>query len=215
MSKLKLLNVAKGIINIILITFILLNIIKFRNINLIKGKCYYNNIIKKICANNKMYYIVNCSFTNNNYSTCVSNNYIEKDIDCYLCNIKDNIYYIENTYCSLTNFIDIISSYLIIILLLNIIFNLLLMRIKRKGKKENIIKKLFYNKINLQNDDTCSICLTNFNDNSDNSNNKYEYIIKTNCKPIGHCFCYPCAKIWFKNNISCPYCRQIIIELIK
>jgi hypothetical protein len=211
MNELKILNVAKIIINIILVTFILLNIIKFRNINLIKGKCYYNKIIKTICTNNKMHYIVNCSFTNNNYSKCVSYNYIEKDIDCYLCNIKDNIYYVENTYCSLTNFIDIISFYIIIILLLNIIFNLLLRRIKRRNIKENKIKKLFYNKINLQNDDMCSICLTNFNDEIDHKN---EYIIKTNCKPIGHCFCYPCAKIWFKKNKICPYCRQFIIELL-
>lgn len=213
MNKLKLLNIAKIITNIILVIFIILNIIKFININQIKGKCYYNNIIKTICTNNKLYYIVNCSFTSNNYTKCLSYNYIEKDIDCYLCNIKDNYYYIENTYCSITNFIDIITIYIILILLINIFFKLLLRRIKRKGKKENIIKNLFYNKINLQNDDNCSICLTNFNDDND-EDNKHDYIIKTNCKPIGHCFCYPCAKIWFKNNKSCPYCRQIIIELL-
>jgi hypothetical protein len=158
-----------------------------------------------------MHYIVNCSFIKNNYSKCVSYNYIEKDIDCYLCNIKDNIYYIENTYCSLKNFIDIISFYMIIILLLNIIFKLLLRRIKKKDKKENKIKKLFYKKINLQNEDICSICLTNFNDDIDLKN---DYIIKTNCKPVDHYFCYPCAKIWFKQNKICPYCRQPIMELL-
>jgi hypothetical protein len=208
MTKLKLLNIAKILINIILVIFIILNIIKFININQNRGKCYYNNIIKTICTNNKLHYIVNCSFTNNNYSKCVSYNYIEKDINCYLCHIKDNIYYVENTYCSLTNFIDVITIYIIIILFMNIFFNLLLRRIKRKEYKENILTKLFYKKENLQNDDICSICLTNFIDDENN------YIIKTNCKPINHYFCYSCAIIWFKKNKACPYCRQIIIELI-
>jgi hypothetical protein len=211
MNLIKLLNITKIIINIFLVTFILLNIIKFKNLNLIKGKCYYNKIIKTICTDNKMHYLVNCSFIKNNYSKCVSYNYIEKDIDCYLCNIKDNIYYIEYTYCSLTDFIDTISFYIILISLLNIILNLLLIRIKKRDKEENIIKKLFYNKINLQNDDMCSICLTNFNDEIYYKN---DYIIKTNCKPIGHYFCYPCAKIWFTQNKICPYCRQSIIELL-
>ncbi len=211
MNKIKLLNIIKIIVNIILVTFILINIINFSNINFIKGKCFYNKIIKTFFTNNKMYFIINCSFTINNYSKCVSYNYIEKDIDCYLCNIKDNIYFIENTYCSLTNFINTILFYLIVISLLNIIFKLLLRRIKKKNNKENKIKKLFYNKINLQNNDMCSICLTNFNDEIDLIN---DFIIKTNCKPIGHCFCYPCAKIWFEQNKICPYCRQTIIELL-
>ena len=53
----------------------------------------------------------------------------------------------------------------------------------------------------------CSICLTNFED-------KYNFVIKTNCNPVNHIFCYSCSKKWFVNNNSCPYCRQVVVEFL-
>ncbi len=202
------LNIIIIFFNIFFVSLILFKIIKFINTKFIYGKCFYNNMTNTICSADKIYYVVNCSFENHNHRKCLSYNYIEKDIDCYLCDIKDNIYYIENTYCGLAKFINDICSYIMIIFEINCIFYLFLKKIKKYNKKENIIKNLLYNKINIQSDDICTICLENFNNDIDIQN---DFIIKTNCKPIGHYFCYTCAKIWFSKNKICPYCRQTVI----
>ena len=80
------------------------------------------------------------------------------------------------------------------------------------------IKILSYNKSDLlknnkennnleEDNNVCSICLTNFED-------KYDFVIKTNCVPVNHFFCYSCSKKWFNDNNNCPYCRQIIPEFL-
>jgi len=95
-----------------------------------------------------------------------------------------------------------------IILEINCILHLFLKNIKKNNKKVNFINNLFYKKINIHDDELCSICLENFKDEFDIKN---DFIIKTNCKPKSHYFCFTCAKIWFTKNKTCPYCRQVVI----
>ena len=98
--------------------------------------------------------------------------------------------------------------YIFLVLIINLV--LIVFKKNETVLPTRNIKILSYNKSNLEEENNvCSICLTNFED-------KYDFVIKTNCVPVNHFFCYSCSKKWFvdNNNHTCPYCRQIIIEFL-
>jgi hypothetical protein len=155
------------------------------------------------------YYIYNCSFQKNNYSnTCLSNRYLDKHAKCYICDIKDNYIYVQKYYCDFEDLVHKIFFYIFLVLTINLVF--VVFKKNETILPERNIKILSYDKSNLlinNDDNVCSICLTNFED-------KYDFVIKTNCAPVNHFFCYSCSKKWFNNNNNCPYCRQIVVEFL-
>jgi hypothetical protein len=195
------------LLNIFYFLIITYEFILYNDTTLVEGVCYHNNAVNIIFLDFDTYYINNCSFFKKNHSNiCLSNRYIEKDSICYICDVKSNFIFVKKYSCDLENIICKMFFHIFIILTINLILFAL-------KKNENIspkknIKILSYNKSNLLNyNNICSICLTNFED-------KYNFVIKTNCNPVNHIFCYSCSKKWFNNNNNCPYCRQIVIEFL-
>ena len=203
------------------------------NINYIDGICFHNDVILITYLDYDTYYIYNCSIKEvldtslivehalcaccsikkqNYLNICLSNRYMEKESKCYICNLKNNYIYVQINYC---NFDEIINNIFFNIMCVIIINLILIILKKNQNQNQNIvlsnkknIKVLSYNKININKEnDICSICLSNFED-------KYDFIIKTNCIPVNHFFCYSCSKLWFNNNSKCPNCRQIIKEFL-
>ena len=198
----------RNILNILYFMIILYEIFSYKNTNFIKGVCYHTDIVKVIYIEQNLYYINNCTFIQKNYSNiCLSDRYIEDNTECYMCNRDNNLIYIQKYTCDIENLIHNIFFYVFIILILNLVFVILQQDKQNNKRPKKNIKSLSYNKNNLLTDDVCSICLTNYEDN-------YNFVIKTNCSPINHIFCYSCSKKWFNNNMYCPYCRQIVIEFI-
>jgi hypothetical protein len=197
------------LLNIFYFFVLTYELLSYKNKIFIEGECHHNDIVSIMYLDYDTYYIYNCSFQKNNYSnTCLSNRYLDKDAKCYICDIKDNYIYVQKYYCDFEDMIHNIFFNIFIILTINLVFIVL-------KKNENILPKrnikiLSYDKSNLlinNDDNVCSICLTNFED-------KYDFVIKTNCTPINHFFCYSCSKKWFVDNHNCPYCRQIIPEFL-
>lgn len=179
----------------------------YNNINYIDGICFHNDVILITYLDYDTYYIYNCSFKKHDYlNICLSNRYMEKESKCYICNFKNNYIYVQKNYCDFDEIINNIFFNIICVIIINLILIIL-----KKNQNQNIvlsnkknIKVLSYNKININKEnDICSICLSNFED-------KYDFIIKTNCIPVNHFFCYSCSKLWFKNNSNCPNCRQLV-----
>lgn len=198
------------LLNIFYFFVITYEILSYKNSVFVEGECQHQDIVSIMYLDYDTYYIYNCSFKKQNYSNiCLSNRYIEKDSKCYICDTKNNFIYVQKYSCDLEEIIHKVFFYIFIILTINLIFVVF-------KKNENILPKknikiLSYDKSNLptnnNDNDTCSICLTNYED-------KYNFVIKTNCTPVNHIFCYSCSKKWFVNNNSCPYCRQVITEFL-
>ena len=209
----------RNMLNILYFIIILYEIFSYKNINFIKGVCYHRrDIVNTIYIEQNLYYINNCTFIQKNYSNvCLLDRYIEDNTECYMCNTDNNLIYIrkyschswhaQQRSCNIENLIHNIFFYVFIILIINLFFVILQQDKQNNKRPKKNIKSLSYNKNNLHQDDVCSICLTNYEDN-------YNFVIKTNCSPINHIFCYSCSKKWFNNNMYCPYCRQIVIEFI-
>jgi hypothetical protein len=197
------------LLNIFYFFVLTYEILSYNNKNYIEGECHHNDIVSIIYLDYDTYYIYNCSFDKNNYSNvCLSNRYIEKDSKCYFCDTKDIYIYVQKNYCDFEDLVHKVFFYIFLVLTINLVF-VVFKKNETTLPKRNI-KILSYNKSNLSNnnkENICSICLTNFED-------KYDFVIKTNCAPVNHFFCYSCSKKWFNDNNNCPYCRQIILEFL-
>jgi hypothetical protein len=199
------------LLNIFYFLVITYDLLTYNNIGYVEGECYHQDIVSIMYLDYDTYYIYNCSFKKKNYSDiCLSNRYLEKKSICYICDHKENYILVQKYYCDFEELVHKIFFYFFTVLIINLVFIVF-------KKNENIlikrnIKILSFNKCDLLNNNkednnVCSICLTNFED-------KYDFVIKTNCYPVNHFFCYSCSKKWFNNNDNCPYCRQLIIEFL-
>jgi hypothetical protein len=193
------------LLNIFYFFVLLYELLSYNNSVFIEGECYYKDIVSIMYLDYDTYYIYNCSFKKQNYSNvCLSNRYIENDTKCYICDTTDNYIYVQKYYCDFEDMIHKVFFYIFLVLIINLVF-VLIKKNKTTSPKRNI-KILSYNKSNLEEENNvCSICLTNFED-------KYNFVIKTNCTPVNHFFCYSCSKKWFNDNHNCPYCRQVVVE---
>ena len=175
----------------------------------VEGECQHQDIVSIMYLDYDTYYIYNCSFKKRNYSnTCLSNRYIEKESKCYICDLKENYILVQKYTCDFEDMVHKIFFYIFLVLTINLV--LIVFKKNETVLPTRNIKILSYNKSDLEEENNvCSICLTNFED-------KYNFVIKTNCTPVNHFFCYSCSKKWFvdNNNHTCPYCRQIIIEFL-
>jgi hypothetical protein len=197
------------LLNIFYFFVLVYELLSFNNKNFIEGECHHNDIVSIMYLDYDTYYIYNCSFQKNNYSnTCLSNRNLDKHAKCYICDIKDNYIYVQKYYCDFEDLVHKIFFYIFLVLTINLVF--VVFKKNETILPERNIKILSYDKSNLlinNDDNVCSICLTNFED-------KYDFVIKTNCSPVNHFFCYSCSKKWFVNNDNCPYCRQIVVEFL-
>lgn len=197
------------LLNIFYLFVIIYELLSYNNSVFVEGECHHQDIVSIMYLNYDTYYIYNCSFKKHNYSNvCLSNRYIEKDSKCYICDTKDNYIYVQKYYCDFEEMIHKVFFYIFLVLIINLV--LIVFKKNETVLPTRNIKILSYNKSNLEEENNvCSICLTNFED-------KYDFVIKTNCTPVNHFFCYSCSKKWFvdNNNHNCPYCRQIIIEFL-
>ena len=211
------------LLNIFYFFVLIYELLSYNNKNFIEGECHHKDIVSIMYLNYDTYYIYNCSFKKHNYSNvCLSNRYIENDTKCYICDTKDNYIYVQKYYCDFEDMIHKVFFYIFLVLTINLVFVLTKKNETILPKKN--IKILSYDKSKLFNyeennnlekennnlekeNNLCSICLTNFED-------KYDFVIKTNCAPVNHFFCYSCSKKWFNNNNNCPYCRQIVVEFL-
>ena len=195
------------LLNIFYFFVLVYELLDYNNKNYIEGVCHHKDIVSIMYLNYDTYYIYNCSFQKHNYSNvCLSNRYIEKDSKCYICDTKDNYIYVQKNYCDFEDMIHKVFFYIFLVLTINLVF--VVFKKNETVPPTRNIKILSYNKSNLEEENNiCSICLTNFED-------KYDFVIKTNCSPVNHFFCYSCSKKWFVDNNNCPYCRQIILEFV-
>ena len=207
------------LLNIFYFFVITYELLSYKNNGYVEGECHHKDIVSIMYLDYDNYYIYNCTFKKRNYSNvCLSNRYIEKESKCYICDLKENYIYVQKYYCDFEDLIHKIFFYVFMILTINLVF-VVFKKNETVLPKRNI-KILSYNKSDLlknnikennhnfeEYNNVCSICLTNFED-------KYDFVIKTNCSPVNHFFCYSCSKKWFNDNHNCPYCRQIIAEFL-
>lgn len=201
------------LLNIFYFFVIIYELLSYNNSIFVEGECHHKEIVSIKYLDYDTYYIYNCTFKKHNYSNvCLSNRYIEKDSKCYICDLKENYILVQKYTCNFEEMIHKIFFYIFIVLIVNLVC-IVFKKNETVLPKKNI-KILSYNKNDLlknnnleQDNNLCSICLTNFED-------KYDFVIKTNCTPVHHFFCYSCSKKWFNDNNNCPYCRQIIPEFL-
>ncbi len=206
------------ILNIFYFFVITYDLLSYKNSGYVEGECSHQDIVSIMYLDYDTYYIYNCSFKKKNYSNvCLSQRYIEKESKCYICDLKENYILVQKYYCDFEDLVHKIFFYIFMILTINLVFIVFkkneTVLPKRNIKilscnKSDLLKNNKENNNNLEEENNvCSICLTNFED-------KYDFVIKTNCTPVNHFFCYSCSKKWFDNNVNCPYCRQIIPEFL-
>jgi hypothetical protein len=133
---------------------------------------------------------------------------MEKESKCYICDLKENYILVQKYTCDFEDMVHKIFFYIFLVLIINLV--LIIFKKNETIMPTRNIKILSYNKSDLEEENNvCSICLTNFED-------KYNFVIKTNCTPVNHFFCYSCSKKWFvdNNNHTCPYCRQVVVEFL-
>ena len=197
------------LLNIFYFFIITYELLSYNNKVYVEGECQHQDIVSIMYLDYDTYYIYNCSFKKRNYSnTCLSNRYIEKESKCYICDLKENYILVQKYTCDFEDMVHKIFFYIFLVLTINLV--LIVFKKNETVLPTRNIKILSYNKSDLEEENNvCSICLTNFED-------KYNFVIKTNCTPVNHFFCYSCSKKWFvdNNNHTCPYCRQIIIEFL-
>jgi len=202
------------LLNIFYFFVIIYELLSYNNSIFVEGECQHQDIVSIMYLDYDTYYIYNCSFKKQNYSNvCLSNRYIEKDSKCYICDLKENYILVQKYTCNFEEMIHKIFFYIFIVLIVNLVC-VVFKKNETVMPKRNI-KILSFNKSDLlknnnnleEDNNLCSICLTNFED-------KYNFVIKTNCTPVNHFFCYSCSKKWFNDNNNCPYCRQIIPEFL-
>jgi hypothetical protein len=201
------------LLNIFYFFIITYELLSYKNSVYVEGECYHQDIVSIMYLDYDTYYIYNCTFKKHNYSNvCFSHRYLEKESKCYICDIKENYILVQKYTCDFEELIHKIFFYIFLVLIINLVC-VVLKKNETVIPKKNI-KILSYNKSDLlinnnQENNICSICLTNFED-------KYNFVIKTNCVPVNHFFCYSCSKKWFvdNNNVNCPNCRQIILEFL-
>ena len=195
------------LLNIFYFFVIICDLLTYKNSVFVEGECYHQDIVSIMYLDYDTYYIYNCTFKKHNYSNvCFSHRYLEKESKCYICNIKENYILVQKYTCDYEEIVHKIFFYIFLVLTINLIF--VVFKKNETVPPTKNIKILSYNKSNLEEENNvCSICLTNFED-------KYDFVIKTNCVPVNHFFCYSCSKKWFNNNHNCPYCRQIVVEFL-
>jgi len=202
------------LLNIFYFFVIIYELLSYNNSIFVEGECHHQDIVSIKYLDYDTYYIYNCTFKKQNYSNvCLSNKYIEKDSKCYICDLKENYILVQKYTCNFEEMMHKIFFYIFIVLVINLVC-VVFKKNETVMPKRNI-KILSFNKSDLlknnnnleEDNNLCSICLTNFED-------KYNFVIKTNCTPVNHFFCYSCSKKWFNDNNNCPYCRQIIPEFL-
>jgi len=202
------------LLNIFYFFVIIYELLSYNNSIFVEGECHYKDIVSIKYLDYDTFYVYNCTFKKQNYSNvCLSNRYIEKDSKCYICDLKENYILVQKYTCNFEEMMHKIFFYIFIVLVINLVC-VVFKKNETVMPKRNI-KILSYNKSDLlknnnnleEDNNLCSICLTNFED-------KYNFVIKTNCTPVNHFFCYSCSKKWFNDNNNCPYCRQIIPEFL-
>jgi hypothetical protein len=197
------------LLNIFYFFVIIYELLSYNNSVYVEGECQHQDIVSIMYLDYDTYYIYNCTFKKRNYSNvCLSNRYMEKESKCYICDLKENYILVQKYTCDFEDMVHKIFFYIFLVLIINLV--LIIFKKNETIMPTRNIKILSYNKSDLEEENNvCSICLTNFED-------KYNFVIKTNCTPVNHFFCYSCSKKWFvdNNNHTCPYCRQVVVEFL-